>query len=203
MALTLQLVYGSTTVDLTAGVYQPSYVPQDPGGRDTVTESLIVRILASNLADQQAAIRNITLAFEAGQRRRLTGIGDRLYVKFLEEGGTVTYRSEIWADQPRQMPGKVSIEPITMSKPIFDAFVAQIRVTWTRRGYWENNSETELELANGSRPFPDRRQHPRLSFRFYRPLVGLHRWPILRCEHSSGCRKSWLHLPPLHQLQVR
>lgn len=150
MALTLQLVYGSTTVDLTAGVYTPSYVPQDPGGRDTVTESLIVRVLASNLATQQAAIRNITLAFEAGQRRRLTGIGDRLYVKFLEEGDTVTYRSEIWAAQPNQMPGKVSIEPITMSKPIFDAFAAQLRVTWTRRGYWENNAETELELANGS-----------------------------------------------------
>ncbi len=150
MALTLQLVYGSTTVDLTAGVYTPSYVPQDPGGRDTVTESLIVRVLASNLATQQAAIRNITLAFEAGQRRRLTGIGDRLYVKFLEEGDTVTYRSEIWAAQPHQMPGKVSVEPITMSKLIFDAFAAQLRVTWTRRGYWENNAETELALANGS-----------------------------------------------------
>lgn len=151
MALTLQLFQGSTEkVDLTAGVYKPSYVPQDPGGRDVVTESFIVRVLAASLATQQAAIRNINLVFEAAQRRRLTGIGDRVWIRFLEEGDTVTYRSEIWADQPHQMPGKVSIEPVTMSKKIFDSFAAQIRVTWTRRGFWENNAETELELSNNS-----------------------------------------------------
>ena len=150
MALTFQFVYGSTTVDLTAGVYGISYVPQDPGGKEVVTESATVRVIASSLATQQAAIHNLNLVFEAAQRRRLTGIGNRVYVKFLEEGDTVTYRSEIWAAQPHEMPGKVTVMPVTMSKKIFDSFAAELQVIWTRRPYWENNAETELELSNNS-----------------------------------------------------
>ena len=118
MAHVFQIKYGSTTVDLSAGDYQIDYVPQDPGGNDVVSESSIVRVLASNLSTQQTAIRDINLAFEAAQRRRLTGIGDRVYIHFKEDGDSVTYRSELWAGQPHQMPGKVTIQPITMSRLI-------------------------------------------------------------------------------------
>ena len=141
---------GCTTVDLTAGVYMISYTPQDPGSREVVAESSTMRIIAASLATQQAAIRNINKAFEAAQRRRKTGIGDRVYIKFKEDGDSDTYRSELWASNPKDIPGKVTILPVTMSKRIFEAFAAQVQISWSRRGYWENNSETELALANNS-----------------------------------------------------
>jgi hypothetical protein len=150
MAHTLQIVYGSTTIDLSTGDYAVSYTPRDPGGAETVTENLTVRVMAANLADMQSDIRDISTAFEAAKRRRKTGTGDRVYIKFQESGDSDTYRSEIWSRRPNDLPGRVTILGPTMYERIFTTEVAMLRISWSRRGYWEDDSETELALKNGS-----------------------------------------------------
>jgi hypothetical protein len=150
MAHTLQIVYGSTTIDISTGDYAVSYTPRDPGGGETVTENATVRVMASSLANMQSDIRSINTAFEAARRRRKTGIGDRVYIKFQESGDSDTYRSEVWARRPNELPGRVTILDPTMYERIFTAEVAMLRISWSRRGYWEDNSETELSISNGS-----------------------------------------------------
>ena len=150
MAAALKLVYGDTTVDLSSGDYAASFTPRDGGSRLTVTESARVRIQASSLANMQTDIRNINNAIAAADRRRKTGIGDKVYVTFQESGDADVYRSEIWAERPNELPGRVDIIEPTMWDRIFTAFVAQVNVMWSRRNYWEGDSETELSLSNGS-----------------------------------------------------
>ena len=141
---------GDTDVTLSAGVYAISYTPKsDASKAATVTESAIVRVLATTLATQQAAINNIEKVFEQARRRRMTGSGSRCFIKLLESGDSDTYRSELWSDDPEELPGKVVILEPTMTGVVFDKFVARLQVIWTRRNYWEHNSETELALTNG------------------------------------------------------
>lgn len=150
MAHTITVKYGSTTITLSTGEYAISYTPRDGGSAEVVTESADVRIIAASLSAMQSDIRALNTAFEAARRRRKTGIGDRVYVTLLESGGSDTYRSEIWAANPNDLPGRVQILDPTMYDKIFTAEVAMIRVFWSRKNYWENNAETELSLSNGS-----------------------------------------------------
>lgn len=150
MTATLQIVHGGTTVDLSASDYAVSYTPRDAGGKMTVTESAIVRIQAASLAAMQADIRAIDNAIAAAFRRRQTGIGDKVYIKFQESGDSDTYRSEMWAEKPFELPGRTTVLNPTMVDRIFTAETALYQVSWSRRGYWEDDSETELALLNGS-----------------------------------------------------
>ena len=142
---------GDTDVTLSSGVYAISYTPKSATRTDDiVTESAIVRVLASTLATQQAAVNNIEKVFEQARRRRLTGSGNQCYIKLLESGDSDTYRSELWAEDPAELPGRVVVLEPTMKAKIFDAYAAKLQVIWTRRNYWEHNSETELALTDDS-----------------------------------------------------
>ena len=151
MTHTITLSSDSDVV-LTAGVYQVMrYVPKSAPHADMlVTESATVRVLASSLATQQAAINDIEKAFELARRRRQTGAGDHVYIKLLESGDSDTYRSELWAEDPDGLPGRVVILDPTLDRYIWGAYVAKLQLIWTRRNYWEHNSETELALTDDS-----------------------------------------------------
>ncbi len=147
---TLKIVYGSTTINLNANDYMADYYPRDPSGRDTVTESARIRIMSSTQDNMQTRIRDIDKAIQAAWRRRQTGIGDRVYIQFAESGDSENYRSEIWAERPLDMPGRVTILPPTMSDKFATSFVAVIQFSWSRRGYWEAVTAVELSLSNYS-----------------------------------------------------
>ena len=147
---TLKIVYGSTTLNLNTGDYMADFFPRDATGKDTVTESARIRILSSSLANMQTRIRDIDQAIKAAHRRRQTGIGDRVYIQFAESGDSDNYRSEIWAERPLEVPGRITILPPTMSDRIFTANAALILFSFSRRGYWEDVDETELSISNGS-----------------------------------------------------
>jgi len=141
---------GDTDVILTAGVYAISYTPKSAARKDElVTESSVVRVLASSLTTQQAAINNIEKVFEQARRRRMMGSGSHCYIRMAESGDSDTFRSELWAEDPNELPGRVVILEPTMTSRIFDNFVAKLQVIWTRRNYWENGVEAELALTNG------------------------------------------------------
>jgi hypothetical protein len=152
MAHTLKIFYGTVeTIDLNAGVYTVMhYLPRDSGGRSTVTETARIRIISDSASNLVSEIRAIDKAFKLAQRRRLTGTGDRIYIHFQESGGAVTYRSELWADNPSDMPGRVQIMDPTLNEQIITKFVAVLQLTWIRKGYWEGASETLLLIGNGT-----------------------------------------------------
>jgi hypothetical protein len=150
MAYVVTITYGSTTLTLTSSPYAISYTPQDPGENETIVESATLRIIESSLSNMQTAIRDINKAFEMARRRRQTGTGDRVYLTLLESGDSQTYRSELWAANPSELPGRLQPIDPTMVDRIFTANVSQFRIIWSRKGYWELSTETELPLENGS-----------------------------------------------------
>jgi len=148
MTYTIQLQRGDDSTNLTAGVYAISYTPKSGGAAETVLESSVVRVLASSVATMQTAIRDIEEHFYMARRRRQKGTGDRVYITFLESGDSDTYRSEIWANNPDDLPGRVVVLEETMHQKFSDNYVAKLQVIWERRNYWEFNSEVELALTN-------------------------------------------------------
>ena len=150
MTYTVQIQRGDDSTDLTSGVYAISYTPKYGGAAETVVESSKVRVLGTSTANVQSSIRNIEEHFELAKRRRQKGTGDRVYTTFQADGDSDTYRSEIWAENPADIPGRVTILEPTMYNRIFSNYKAVVQVTWERRNYWELASEIELPLTNGS-----------------------------------------------------
>jgi hypothetical protein len=152
MGHTLKIVYGSTTIDLSAGDYRiKTYSPSPPrANRDTVVEGISVFIEASSVADLQSDIRAIENAFYLAQQRRIKRLGDRVYLTFLEDGDTITYRSEIYADNESDLPGTVFVDTQWLRSVMWDQKVVEAKISLERRNYWEASTETELSLANGS-----------------------------------------------------
>jgi len=149
MAFVLKISH-SSDITLTTGEYNVEYTPQYNGSAETVTETAVITTRSSNLANQQATLQNIVRAFDLAKRRRDTGRGTRVYIKFTESGDANTYRSELWSNDPNDPPGTIEVLPPTLQPLVFDRFATQIRLTWTRRNYWEHDSETALTLSNGS-----------------------------------------------------
>jgi len=167
----LVLTDGTTTLDLAAGAscYLQSYVPRSPdlttqdldpgalhdGGerasttRRNVTESARVLVSAQaggapDPAVARAAIRSIEALLrqaEEWQRRR---VGAAVYVVYGPQGAEASdlYRSEV-------LSGRVELSDSALKAGYLDEGLVEILVVWTRRFYWEANSETELSLTNG------------------------------------------------------
>lgn len=152
MAHVLKFIYGSNTITLTSGDYRgvDRFNIGTITRRGVQTDSIELFIFASNLAGLQAAVRNINKAFQAAQRRRQTGTSDRVYVHFQESGDSDTYRSEIWSDNLDEVPGRVVVPSMWLTLRFWDNEKIKILITYSRRPFWEDASETELSLSNGS-----------------------------------------------------
>jgi len=152
MGHTLKIEFGTSNIDLTAGVYSiKTYVPQFASGdAETVTESAQIIIQAASVATLQSAIRDIEEYFSIAKRRRQTRIGNRVFITFQGSGAATKYRSELYSIKDSVLPGRVTINPMWMQNVHWDDFVAQVQVTWERKNYWEANTEVELSLANQS-----------------------------------------------------
>jgi hypothetical protein len=160
--LVLNLVEGGTTITLNSSSkkvkqYKPVAPTINPDTlqkimagsveRDlepTVTESCVVIVQESSVANLQTAInaieRMITLS---APRRQWTRQGNQVFVKFTPANAAAAYRSEI-------VNGKVEVQDDTLRVSRWDVFAVEIIIAWTRKFYWEADSETQLTLTNGN-----------------------------------------------------
>ena len=147
MAHTIQLIYGNTTVDLNdssdIGVMEYN-IQRKRAGDMFISEQIVCRVLSSSVANLQTEMDNINRALLAASDRTSKRRGDRVYIKRQLDGEASTYRSEIVSIEA--WPGIEAIKP----KPYWDANAVRYNILIRRVPYWENNSETELELSNNS-----------------------------------------------------
>lgn len=154
MAIDLRVSDGTTTAQLTntsGGTYPAllEYTPQvperDPRSITTeadgyeqpnvywrsVTEQAKIAYTPGDMTTARAALVTLNRLFEQA-RRWQQRVGSPVYVKFRPDTGDTLYRSEI-------LSGHASID---------DQRYPWLTVTWTRRYYWETDSETQLNLYN-------------------------------------------------------
>jgi len=145
MTHTLQLIYGSTTVDLNDGSdikvldYQMQPIFR---ADDHAIDDVRLWVSSSSIANLQAEIVNINRVLQVAADRQFRRRGDRVYVKRQLEGEANTYRSEIagirsWPD-----------EKVIQMYPYWGAKAIPYHIQIIRVPYWENNTEAELELSN-------------------------------------------------------
>ncbi len=91
----------------------------------------------------RALVRGIERLFQQAQHRQRTGLGTRVYVKFDPANSGTVYRSEV-------LSGRVDLADAWALTQNWEANETECLVTWTRRYYWEADSETELILSNGN-----------------------------------------------------
>ncbi len=161
MALTLNLVKGATTLQLNGNGYGllEDYQPKSPQVDEklldrmmtgalnwqdmpTVTESIKLRVTAASVTALKNAINDIERMFLNTFRRKRLGTGERVFLAFTPSSGS-TWRSEV-------LSGRVELQPKTLAVWQWDAKDIEIVVAWTRRFYWEADSETTLPLTNGN-----------------------------------------------------
>ena len=139
-------------VDVSAGDYKLiEYNPKPGDGKNTVADRAIISITSSSSANRDAAISNITTEFTKAYERRRMGTGSRVYVTFTPDGSGTTYRSELFANNVRNLPGRVAVDRNFRGAHLWtEQLTTRVIIDFERRGYWEENSETELSLKNNS-----------------------------------------------------
>lgn len=141
MALVLDIVYGSTTINLNDNgctVCWETYAPK-VGKGETVTESVELILVGDDIV---AIIAAIETAFTVARRTQAEGIGERVYAYILPHGYTNDRRSEI-------IDGKVDLDNKALSW-IERHQHARAKIAWTRTNYWEDADELQLALENSS-----------------------------------------------------
>ena len=114
MAFTLSIVHGGTTVALAAGDYNLiGYAPQTGRGGVAV-ERIRLQVKNATLANIQADIQAIEKAIKAAEYRYDKGIGDKAWLKFLPDGLSTTYRSEIIRPKSGVAAGSVRLDDTTI-----------------------------------------------------------------------------------------
>ncbi len=163
MPTTLNLVYGATTITLNSSNKRVlKYVPQAPKSGDdmldlllqgapnglpavAVTESAVIEISGANATAIQSALNALeTLLSVNAPRRQRTEQGSQVFVIYQPSGGATTYRSEI-------LSGALELQPDSQDYARwFTNFKVNVTLAWTRRPFWEANTETQLALTNGN-----------------------------------------------------
>lgn len=137
-----------TDISLSTGdYYLVDYTPRTDPNSDTVTESAIIGISASSASDLSDAVRDIQRAFELANRRYDTQTGGRVYIKFQPDGYSAAYRSEIVRPATGEDAASIDYDGDVLGGNWAAKEITAV-LTWTRKDYWEANSETELELSN-------------------------------------------------------
>lgn len=109
----------------------------------TVTESARVEFSGTAVTDIITAVNAVeqVLAFSA-QRRQQTGAGSRMFVTYLPNGGSTTYRSEI-------LRGRIELDTDAQDYGRwFTNYKVNATLAWTRRFYWEHNTEQTIQVSN-------------------------------------------------------
>jgi hypothetical protein len=160
---TTTLTFAGTTSGSYDGLIMGEYVPRypqldrvqtqqasTPGGEivaavyRNVTESATLRLQRSSSASMANAItdmQSLHKLIDAARRYQRDRVGNPVYVKFRKDTGESYYRSEI-------LDARVDMEDDSLESPgPYDAGYIQLEITWTRRYFWEAESETALTLV--------------------------------------------------------
>lgn len=150
MATVLNIVQGSTTIQLNAGAYALlEYTPRTPEEREIVVEtafadggerpvaayrnvSEVARVALlgdGSAAAVRAAKAAIDRALSLARRRQQRGIGDRVYVEYQPDGYTEVYRCEL-------LGGRTELADDALGWQWADRNI-EILIGWQRRFYWE------------------------------------------------------------------
>ena len=145
MAHTVQFQYGTETpVDISTGDYTVVEYSPNPTGKDQI----ILRIKSTSYANFQTAIQDVNLKYTEARNRRKLGRGPRVYVLWSPDGESDTFRSELFADDEDDLPGHMTIPVSFMRGNLWTKQTIKVTMTVQRLPYWEDNTETELSLAN-------------------------------------------------------
>lgn len=142
MAHVFNLVYGSTTIDLTSGDYRLEDYVNRTGDGNTVNETAKVEVSDTTVANLLGNIRAIEKIIAQASVYPESEIGNKVYVELQPSSASVKGRSQI-------LIGKVSM-PDNALKEAWANLKLTITITWTRVDFWEAASETELALTNGN-----------------------------------------------------
>jgi hypothetical protein len=148
MAHQLFLTDGISNVSLTtSNVILNHYVPETPkrvgpGVLDfeNVTESIEVTFSASTTAAALSALNYVERLLVAARLRQLSGLGNRVYLKYQPINDTTMWRSEV-------MEGSLRLGERAMTT--FGQAVIEATITITRAPWWEGD-ETSVPLSNGN-----------------------------------------------------
>lgn len=131
MTPTLTITDGSSTVQLSNSTNQIiEYLPQVADGTNNVTES--ARIIFDSSTATRAALVSLNRLFEQARIRQKLHIGPQVYAKYSPSSLESPYRSEI-------LDGRCAID---------DPLARQLIISWTRRYFWESDSEYALGMTN-------------------------------------------------------
>jgi hypothetical protein len=144
MANVLNIVYGSTTVNLTANgidVLDPGYDPTWRDGVDEITESMHLKITGTSKDNLTAKIAAVGLAISQVARWRNERVGDRVYLSLQPDGYAAAWASEVLKADFYPAAGTLC------SRTFKEEHVAVYVFTFTRRNYWQG-AKTQLAITN-------------------------------------------------------
>lgn len=135
MAHTLNIVYGSTTLNLTTGSYRlVAYSPRTAGTQDqSLFETLVVQVSGTTAATLMANIEAIDLAFEEARQYAKDKLGDVVRINFQPDSASQLGRSRIF-------DGRMSL-PESVLKADWANLQVEVEVTWEREPFWEMPEE--------------------------------------------------------------
>jgi len=111
----------------------------------TVTESAVVEISGANPAAIQTAYRALETSLGVNAyKRQVTNTGSRVFVVHQPDGGGTAYRSEILAAQMQPQDDSLNYGRW------FTNYKVNVNIAWTRRFYWEDNTERQIPLSNAN-----------------------------------------------------
>lgn len=146
MATLLKLVQGSTTVDLNDSTITEivDYTPQaESVDVAEVSESATILVKSTSVATYLSKRSEIVDMLRRGRdRQRDPATQDPVYVTSQPDGAASAWRSEV-------LDFRIINEDNIHSVPLKN-LKTKITLAWTRRNWWEANSESSLPLTNGN-----------------------------------------------------
>ena len=143
MAIGLNITDGSTTYDLTSGVYEGvTYAPVPVSFSEamqpdaTTTETIEIRLSGTSNALRDS-VQYLERMISLARRRQDTGTGARIYIQYTPYSAADTYRSEI-------VDGSIELDSNPGLRRM-DWTTIRIAMHIERRAFWEGD---EAELAN-------------------------------------------------------
>lgn len=146
MSTIFQVVIGSTTLDLNSGLNKLLEYTIRPGdGVKNVTESAVVLMTGSTIANLITAIRNLERSNMIALRYGKIGAGDRAFLKFRPHSAADTFRSELFkiAVQPTD-------DPIWGFPSGWSNQLLRVTLAYTRAPFFELDTLTTIPLTNGN-----------------------------------------------------
>ncbi len=130
--------------DSAIGVLQ--YDPQPPTSEDIdrITETITVYLNSGAKAARTANgfIHRLERYFERARRRQKLGTGLRIYLQYKPYAADATYRTEI-------LDGRVVWRSGSASAAWLPSDTGECAIIFTRRAYWEADTEAEIPLSVG------------------------------------------------------